>query len=137
DHWTTYVGQGAPRFYLPLNVQLPNDFFSQTVIVTKSLDARERVRARLEKALINDFPEVVSRISPLELGPPVGWPLQYRGRGPDPRTVSDIAYRVAGAIATDRRSQSTSFDCIESMSTLRIRVKQDKARLIGVCSPAR
>jgi multidrug efflux pump subunit AcrB len=136
DHWTTYVGQGAVRFYLPLNVQLPNDFFSQTVIVTKSLDARERVRARLEKALTNNFPEVVSRISPLELGPPVGWPLQYRVRGPDPQKVSDIAYRVAGLVATDRRTQSINFDWIEPMRTLRIRVNQDQARLLGVSSQA-
>ena len=136
DHWTTYVGQGAVRFYLPLNVQLPNEFFSQTVVVTKSLDARERVRTRLEKALTNDFPEVVSRISPLELGPPVGWPLQYRVRGPDPRKVSDIAYRVAGVIATDRRTQSTNFDWIEPIRTLRIRVNQDQARLLGVSSQA-
>jgi len=136
DHWTTYVGQGAVRFYLPLDVQLPNDFFSQTVIVTKSLDARERVRARLEKALTNNFPEVVFRISPLELGPPVGWPLQYRVRGPDPQKVSDIAYRVAGLVATDRRTQSINFDWIEPMRMLRIRVNQDQARLLGISSQA-
>jgi multidrug efflux pump subunit AcrB len=136
DRWTTYVGQGAPRFYLPLNVQLTNDFFSQTVIVAKSLDARERVRTRLEKALANDFPEVMARLSPLELGPPVGWPLQYRVSGPDPQKVSDIAYRVAGLVATDRRTQSINFDWIEPMRTLRIRVNQDQARLLGVSSQA-
>jgi multidrug efflux pump subunit AcrB len=136
DRWTTYVGQGAVRFYLPLNVQLPNDFFSQTVIVTKSLDARERVRARLEKTLADDFPEVMARVSPLELGPPVGWPLQYRVSGSDPQKVSDIAYRVAGLVATDRRTQSTNFDWIEPMRTLRIRVNQDQARLLGVSSQA-
>jgi multidrug efflux pump subunit AcrB len=136
DRWTTYVGQGAVRFYLPLNVQLPNDFFSQTVVVTKSLDARERVRTRLEKALANNFPEVMARVSPLELGPPVGWPLQYRVSGSDPQKVSDIAYRVAGLVATDRRTQSTNFDWIEPMRTLRIRVNQDLARLLGVSSQA-
>ena len=51
DHWSTYVGQGAVRFYLPLNVQLPNDFFGQAVVVTKGLQQRERVKARLEHAL--------------------------------------------------------------------------------------
>jgi multidrug efflux pump subunit AcrB len=73
DHWTTYVGQGAVRFYLPLDVQLVNDFFAQSVIVTKSLEARERLRNRLELVLIEKFPGVVSRLSALELGPPVGW----------------------------------------------------------------
>ena len=59
DHWSTYVGQGAVRFYLPLNVQLPNDFFAQAVVVTKGLEQRERVKARLEQALANDFPSVI------------------------------------------------------------------------------
>ncbi|HUK01091.1 MAG TPA: efflux RND transporter permease subunit [Steroidobacteraceae bacterium] len=136
DHWTTYVGQGAVRFYLPLNVQLPNDFFSETVVVTKSLKARERVRARLEQALTASFPEVVARISPLELGPPVGWPLQYRVTGPEPRRVSEIAYQVAGVMASDQRARSINFDWIEPMRTLRIRVNQDEARLLGVSSEA-
>jgi hypothetical protein len=64
DHWSTYVGQGAVRFYLPLNVQLPNDFFAQTVIVTKGLQQRERVKARLEQALAKDFPSVVGPCLP-------------------------------------------------------------------------
>ena len=85
DHWSTYVGQGAVRFYLPLNVQLPNDFFAQAVVVTKGLAERERVRAKLEKALANEFPSLVGRVYPLELGPPVGWPLQYRVSGPRAR----------------------------------------------------
>ena len=134
DRWSTYVGQGAVRFYLPLNVQLPNDFFSQTVIVTKSLEARERVRARLEKASSDGFPEVVARVSALELGPPTGWPLQYRVSGADPQQTSDIAYRVADVIASDPRTQSINFDWVEPMRTLRIRVNQDEARLLGVSS---
>jgi len=136
DHWTTYVGQGAVRFYLPLNVQLPNDFFSQLVIVTKNLKARERVRARLNLALSEQFPEVVARISALELGPPVGWPLQYRVSGPDPQKVSDIAYQAAAVVAGDQRTQTINFNWIEPMRTLRIRVNQDEARLLGVSSQA-
>ena len=72
DHWSTYVGRGAVRFYLPLNVQLPNDFFAQAVVVTKGLEQRERVKAKLEQALATEFPSVVGRVYPLELGPPVG-----------------------------------------------------------------
>ena len=85
DHWSTYVGRGAVRFYLPLNVQLPNDFFTQAVIVTKGLEQRDRVKAKLEKALASDFPNAIGRVYPLELGPPVGWPLQYRVSGPRAR----------------------------------------------------
>jgi multidrug efflux pump len=108
DHWSTYVGRGAVRFYLPLNVQLANDFFSQAVIVTKSLEARERVRARLEKVLETEFPSVVARVYPLELGPPVGWPLQYRVTGPDVNTVRETAFKVANVMGSDPSGRSTS-----------------------------
>ena len=74
ERWSTYVGRGAIRFYLPLNVQLPNPFFSQAVIVAKDVAARNRLQAKLEKALAEEFPSVVGRVYPLELGPPVGWP---------------------------------------------------------------
>ena len=103
DHWSTYVGQGAVRFYLPLNVQLPNDFFAQAVVVTKGLEQRERVKAKLEQALATEFPSVVGRVYPLELGPPVGWPLQYRVSGPEPDQVRAIAFKVAEVIGSDAR----------------------------------
>ena len=64
------MGRGAIRFYLPLDEKLPNDFFAQTVIVTRGNEARERVRKRLQHALDHDFPELLGRISSLELGPP-------------------------------------------------------------------
>ena len=101
DHWSTYVGQGAVRFYLPLNVQLPNDFFAQAVVVTKGLEERERVKAQLEQALATDFPSVIGRVYPLELGPPVGWPLQYRVSGPEPDQVRAIAFKVAEILGAD------------------------------------
>ena len=99
--WSTYVGRGAIRFYLPLNVQLPNDFFSQTVIVAKDVPGRERLQAKLVKELAESFPDVVSRVYPLELGPPVGWPIQYRVSGPDPDQVRALALRVAQTVAAD------------------------------------
>ena len=134
DHWTTYVGQGAVRFYLPLDVQLANNFFAQSVIVTKSLEARERLRSRIEPVLIEKFPGVVSRLSALELGPPVGWPLQYRVSGPEPARVREIAYKLSDIIANDPRTEKISFDWIEPQRTLRVRVDQDQARLLGVSS---
>jgi multidrug efflux pump subunit AcrB len=134
DHWSTYVGQGAVRFYLPLNVQLPNDFFAQAVIVTKGLEERERVKARLEQALADDFPSVVGRVYPLELGPPVGWPLQYRVSGPDPDQVRALAFQVAQVVAADPRARNVNYNWIEPARTVRIRVDQDKARLLGLSS---
>ena len=84
DHWSTYVGWGAVRFYLPLNVQLPNPFFAQAVIVAKDIEARQRLEAKLAHYLKEEVPQAVTRVAPLELGPPVGWPVQYRVMGDDP-----------------------------------------------------
>jgi multidrug efflux pump len=136
DRWSTYVGQGAVRFYLPLNVQLPNDFFAQAVVVTKGLEERERVKARLEQTLANDFPSVVGRVYPLELGPPVGWPLQYRVTGPEPDQVRAIAFQVAEVVAADPRGRNVNYNWIEPARTVRIQVDQDKARLLGLSSEA-
>jgi multidrug efflux pump len=134
--WSTYVGRGAIRFYLPLNVQLPNDFFAQSVIVAKDVAARERLRVKLTKVLADDFPNLVSRISPLELGPPVGWPVQYRVRGPEVAQVREIALKLAQIVATNPQAEHVNFDWIEPTRQVRIRVDQDEARLLGLSSQA-
>ncbi len=136
DHWSSYIGRGAVRFYLPLNVQLNNDFLAETVIVTRGLEARERVRARLERALETELPGVVARLYPLELGPPVGWPLQYRVSGPDADRVRAIALKVAQIVETDPYARKINFDWMEPARTVRIRVDQDQARLVGLSSQA-
>jgi multidrug efflux pump subunit AcrB len=134
--WSTYVGRGAIRFYLPLDVQLPNDFFAQAVIIAKDVAARERLNTKLEKVLAEDFPSVVSRISPLELGPPVGWPVRYRVSGPDVAQVREIALKLAQAIATNPRVAHVNFEWLEPARQVRIRVDQDEARLLGLSSQA-
>ena len=136
ERWSTYVGRGAIRFYLPLNVQLPNNFFVQSVVVAKNVPARERLHAKLEKVLTNDFPGLVSRISPLELGPPVGWPVQYRVSGPDVARVREIALKLGQIISTNPRATSANFEWIEPTRQVRIRVDQDEARLLGLSSQA-
>ena len=134
--WSTYVGRGAIRFYLPLNVQLPNSFFTQAVIVAKDVAARERLRVKLEKILADEFPSSVSRVYPLELGPPVGWPVQYRVSGPDVDQVREIALKLAQIIATNPKAEKVNFDWIEPARQVRIRVDQDEARLLGLSSQA-
>ncbi|TAI64927.1 efflux RND transporter permease subunit [Bradyrhizobium sp. Leo170] len=134
--WSTYVGRGAIRFYLPLNVQLANDFFTQVVIVAKDVAARERLRVKLEKFLANEFPSAISRISPLELGPPVGWPVQYRVSGPDIDQVRDISLKLAQIVATNPQAEQVNFDWIGPARQLRIRVDQDEARSLGLSSQA-
>jgi multidrug efflux pump len=136
SRWSTYVGRGAIRFYLPLNVQLPNNFFSQAVIVAKDVAARERLRVKLENLLANEFPTAVSRVYPLELGPPVGWPVQYRVSGPDVAQIREIAFKLAQIIAANPKAEKVNFDWIEPARQVRIRVDQDEARLLGLSSQA-
>ena len=136
DHWSTYVGRGAIRFILTLNVQLANPFFAQFVIVAKDVEARERLQAKLEKLLAEEFPDVVARVSPLELGPPVGWPLQYRVSGPDTDEVRHIALELAKVVGADPRARHVNFDWMEPARQLRINIDQDQARLLGLSSQA-
>jgi len=134
DHWSTYVGRGAIRFYLPLDVQLPNDFFTQAVVVAKDVAARDRLHTRLEAALAENFPSAVSSVSPLGLGPPVGWPVQYRVSGPDISEVRDIGLQLAQVLATGAGARHINFDWMEPARMVRIRIDQDQARLLGLSS---
>jgi multidrug efflux pump len=134
DHWTTYVGRGALRFYLPLNVQLGNNSFAQLVVVTKNLRARERVRDRLEQTLVREFATLMGRVYPLELGPPVGWPLQYRISGPDPAKVRDLAYQLSQIVGSSPLARKVNFDWINPGRTVQVNVDQDQGRLLGISS---
>jgi len=136
DHWSSYIGRGAIRFYLPLDEQLQNDFFAQTVVVAKDAKARERVRVRLQKALDNEFPEIVAGLFALELGPPVGWPVQYRVSGSDLQTVRQAARQVAEVMASSPDLEKINFDWGEPARKLKIDVKQEEARRLGLSSAA-
>jgi multidrug efflux pump len=134
--WSTYVGRGAIRFYLPLNVQLPNDFFTQAVVIAKDVAARERLHSKLEKLLAQEFPNAIAFVSPLELGPPVGWPVQYRVSGPDVERVREIALKVGQIVASSPDTKQVNFDWMEPNRQVRIRVDQNEARLLGLSSQA-
>ncbi len=133
-HWSANIGRGAIRFYLPLDVQGANPFFSQLVIVAKGFEERKRIQDRLEKLLPEEFPDVVGSIQPLELGPPVGWPIQYRVRGPDKDELTQIAQRLAQVIAANPETRRVNFDWMEPARQLRLKIDQDQARSIGVSS---
>jgi multidrug efflux pump len=135
-HWSTYIGRSAIRFYLPLNVEPPNDAFAQAVVVAKDVSARKRLQERLDATLPETFPGAVTRVSPLGLGPPVGWPVQYRVSGPDIDRVRDIALRLAQAVAGEPDAQDVNFDWMEPGRTVRVHIDQEKARLLGLSSEA-
>ena len=129
-----YVGSGAVRFYLPLNQQLENANFAQAVVITKSYEVRDAVRARLEKVLAEDFGTLMARVEPLALGPPVDWPLQYRVSGPDVSGVRAMAETVAATMRANANTRVVNFDWNEMTKDMHIRVDQEKARQLGVTS---
>ena len=134
--WSAYVGRGAIRFYLPLNVQLANDFFAQAVVIAKDVAARKRLQERLETELAEKLPGVVSRVSPLELGPPVGWPVQYRVSGPDLSQTRDIALRLGALLGASKDLRRVNYDWMEPARKTRVVIDQDQARLLGLSSQA-
>ena len=134
DYWTFYVGQGAVRFYLPLDAQLTNSFFAQAVVITKGFRERSGVQARLEKALQSGFENALVRVSPLELGPPVGWPLKYRLSGDDPAKVRDLGLSLASILANDPNVTNINYDWGELSKLVKIDIDQDRARAVGLSS---
>ena len=134
DFWSAYIGRSVIRFYLPLAIEPPTTDRSQLVVVANDLAGRLRLEEDLDAWLIENFPEATTRVSPLEMGPPVGWPLQYRISGPDAEVLRAQALRLAEAIATDPAADRIHFDWMEPARQVRIEVDQDRARRLGLSS---
>jgi multidrug efflux pump len=134
DFWSAYVGRNVIRFYLPLAILPPSNHHSQLVVMAKDLDARLRLEKDLRDFLTDQFPEAISRVSPLEMGPPIGWPLQWRLSGPDIEVLRDEAFRLAEVIARHPGADRVHFDWIEPARQLRIKIDQDQARRLGLTS---
>ncbi|HEF5155566.1 acriflavin resistance protein [Burkholderia multivorans] len=135
DHWVNFVGSGAPRFYLPLDQQLQLPNFAQFVITAKSVEDREKLASWLEKTLRDRFPAVRWRLSRLENGPPVGYPVQFRVSGDDIATVRSIADKVAATMRGDARTVNVQFDWDEPAErSVRFELDQKKARELNVTS---
>jgi multidrug efflux pump len=131
--YTSYVGQGSPRFWLGLNPVLPNPNFAQIVIVTKDLAARERVKARLERAIADGvLAEARARVDRFVFGPPVGFPVQFRIIGPDPMKVRTIAEEVRQVMAQNAKIVDPHLDWSEQVKSIRLEVDQDRARALGL-----
>jgi multidrug efflux pump len=131
--YTSYVGQGSPRFWLGLNPVLPNPSFAQIVVVTKDLEARERVKARLERALADGaVPQARTRVDRFTFGPPVGFPVQFRVVGPDPLKVRGIAEQVRAVMAENPDIIDPHLNWNEQVKSIRLEVDQDRARALGL-----
>jgi multidrug efflux pump len=131
--YTAYVGQGSPRFWLGLNPQLPNEAFAEIVIVAKGVAARERIKARIEKAAADGaINEARVRVDRFNFGPPVGFPVQFRVIGPDAVKVRDIAYQVRDIVRQNPNVRDPQLDWNEQSPYLKLVVDQDRARALGL-----
>ncbi|MFN7552631.1 MAG: efflux RND transporter permease subunit [Pseudomonadota bacterium] len=134
ERHTAYVGTGAPRFYLPLDQQLPQAAFAQFVLSARDIAARERLRAGLMDVLAAEFSDVRWRVARLENGPPVGYPVQFRVSGEDIPTVRATARRVAEVVRADPDAANVHLDWDEPSKILHLEIDQDRARVLGVSS---
>ncbi|WP_422371548.1 efflux RND transporter permease subunit [Hoeflea sp.] len=130
--WSTYVGGSAPRFLLSYNVETPGPNVGQIVIQTPSIEARNALRAQLTEVATNHFPGVDIFVKLLEIGPPVGRPVQYRISGPDIEELRDRARDLTAVIATDERLDAILMDWNEPARVVRVEILQDKARQLGI-----
>ena len=131
---TTFIGEGAPRFYLPLDQQLRNQNFAQLLLMSKSIEARERVLVAAREILAHDFPNVRFKADRLFNGPPVGWPVQVRVTGPDRNEVRRLAEEVGDVMRANPTIGNVHNDWLEPVPSLKLEIDQDRARALGVSS---
>lgn len=134
ENFVAYIGSGAPRFYLPLDVQLPHRGFSQFVILSKTLATREALRKDLLTLFENDFPALRASVLRLENGPPVGFPVQFRVSGANIPEIRAIANQVAGIMRSNSHLLNVQFDWEEPSKVVNVTIDQAKARLLGISS---
>ncbi|WP_242224307.1 efflux RND transporter permease subunit [Shinella zoogloeoides] len=134
--WSFYSGSDPIRFYLSMDINPPAPFRAQAVVLAKSVAERDDLQMRLQKALDDQLPEIIARVAPLEMGPPVGWPVQYRVSGPDIPGVRDLAWKVADVLQGVPGAVKPHLDWNEPIRKVVIDVDQDRARLVGLNSAA-
>ena len=132
DNYVAYVGTGSPRFYLPLDQQLPAASFAQFVVLAKSIEERERLRGWLIKVMNDEFPTLRSRVSRLENGPPVGYPIQFRVSGEHIDEVRALARQVADKVRENPHVVNVHLDWEEPSKVVILNIDQDRARALGV-----
>ena len=134
DNYVAYIGMGSPRFYLPLDQQLPQTSFAQFVVLASSLEDRNEIRKSLSDQIRKLLPEVRTRVSLLENGPPVGYPLQFRVSGEDLGLVREWAQKVAATVGENPNTTNVHLDWGEPSKVIKLQIDQDRARQLGVSS---
>jgi multidrug efflux pump len=134
ENYVAYIGTGSPRFYLPLDQQMPQRSFAQVVILTEGPKQREQLRLQLLALFENDFPSLRASVLRLENGPPVGFPVQFRVSGPDLQTLRGVARQVADVMRANPNLSNVQLDWDEPVKVVQVNIDQSKARLLGVSS---
>lgn len=134
DSYVAYVGTGSPRFYLPLEQQLPAASFAQFVVLAKSIEDREQLRNWLIATVGEEFPTLRTRVSRLENGPPVGYPVQFRVSGEHIDGVRMLARQVADKVRENPHVANVHLDWQEPSKVVRLNIDQERARALGVSS---
>ena len=134
ENYVAYVGTGSPRFYLPLDQQLPQTGFAQFVLLTRSIEEREALRGWLLENLPQLFPQVRTRVSRLENGPPVGYPVQFRVSGEHIDVVRKHAHAVEERMRAHPALFNVHLDWEEPSKIVRLEIEQERARALGVSS---
>jgi len=132
DNYVAYIGTGSPRFYLPLDQQLPAASFAQFVVLAKTIEEREALRTWLIETLNEQFPALRSRVTRLENGPPVGYPVQFRVTGEHIEEVRALARKVAAKVRENPHVANVHLDWEEPSKVVYLNVDQDRARALGV-----
>ena len=136
DHFTTYVGEGSPRFVLTLEPELPRANFMQTIIVTKSLEDRDALFKDLQDQLNDQYPSALINMQFVQIGPPSKYPVMLRVSGPDASEVKTIANDVKAKMQEDKELHNIAFDWPDTDPVAQIHIDPDKARLLGINSYA-
>ncbi|WP_270524216.1 efflux RND transporter permease subunit [Veillonella atypica] len=136
DHFTTYVGEGSPRFVLTLEPELPRANFMQTIIVTKSLEDRDALFKDLQDQLNDQYPSALINMQFVQIGPPSKYPVMLRVSGPDASEVKTIANDVKAKMQEDKDLHNIAFDWPDTEPVAQIHIDPDKARLLGINSYA-
>ena len=136
DHFTTYVGEGSPRFVLTLEPELPRANFMQTIIVTKSLENRDALFKDLQDQLNDQYPSALINMQFVQIGPPSKYPVMLRVSGPDASEVKTIANDVKAKMQEDKDLHNIAFDWPDTEPVAQIHIDPDKARLLGINSYA-
>ncbi len=134
SNYTSYIGGSTPRFYLPLDLQLPSVNYAQIVITARDGESREAVLKRTRSMLDKDYATMGIRVARLENGPPVGYPVQFRVVGADPEILRNIAQEVEKVVRQNPHTKNVSLDSNEKIRTININVDQEKGRENGVSS---